>query len=127
MKILHVIFSCNRLDYLTKSLESLKNLDYGNHEVTRIIVDDYPQTRNNAIFDLIAKTHRAKLWLNEQNEGLSVTWSYFFDWLKSQDYDYILHQEDDVLLLEPTSIDDLIQILKCLPLPSQVFLLHRPL
>ena len=111
MKILHVIFSCNRLDYLTKSLESLKNLDYGNHEVTRIIVDDYPQTRNNAIFDLIAKTHRAKLWLNEQNEGLSVTWSYFFDWLKSQDYDNILHQEEDVLLLEPTSVDDLSQIM----------------
>jgi glycosyltransferase involved in cell wall biosynthesis len=126
MKILHVIFSCNRLDYLTKSLESLKNLDYGNHEVTRIIVDDYPQTRNNAIFDLIAKTHRAKLWLNEQNEGLSVTWSYFFDWLKSQDYDYILHQEDDVLLLEPTSIDDLIQILKSEEKMASVVLQRQP-
>ena len=75
MKILHVIFSCNRLQYLTKTLDSLKNLDYGSHEVTRLIVDDYPRTRNDSIFQLLAKTHKTLLWLNTENKGLSVTYN----------------------------------------------------
>ncbi len=112
MKVLHVIFSCNRLQYLTKTLDSLKNLDYGNHEVTRLIVDDYPRTRNDFIFDLFAKTHKTLLWLNKENLGLSVTWSNFFNWLKTQDYDYVLHQEDDVVLTRKIHIDDLIEVLE---------------
>ena len=111
MKILHVIFSCNRLQYLTKTLDSLKNLDYGSHEVTRLIVDDYPRTRNDSIFQLLAKTHKTLLWLNTENKGLSVTWSDFFEWLKTQDYDYIIHQEDDVLLTSPIHIDELLTVL----------------
>ena len=111
MKILHVIFSCNRLQYLTKTLDSLKNLVYGSHEVTRLIVDDYPRTRNDSIFQLLAKTHKTLLWLNTENKGLSVTWSDFFEWLKTQDYDYIIHQEDDVLLTSPIHIDELLTIL----------------
>lgn len=112
MKILHVIFSTNRIKYLTKTLESHKNLDYGDHQVTKLIIDDYPATRNDAIFELLCKTHNMLHWLHTENLGLSVTWSQFFDWLKDTDYDYVLHQEDDVVLIEPIKIDDLIQILE---------------
>lgn len=126
MKILHVIFSCNRLDYLTKTLESLENLDYGDHDVTKLIVDDYPRTRNDAIFQLLSKTHNTLLWLNEENKGLSVTWSAFFDWLKTTDYDYILHQEDDVLLIKPIKIDDLIEILESDDKIASVVLQRQP-
>lgn len=111
MKILHVIFSTNRIKYLTKSLESHKFLDYGDHEVTKLIIDDFPANRNYAIFELLCKTHNMLHWLHPENLGLSVTWSQFFDWLKPLDFDYILHQEDDVVLLEPIKIDDLIEIL----------------
>jgi UV damage endonuclease UvdE len=94
------------------TLESLKNLDYGNHTVDKLIIDDYPRNRNPAIFDLISKVYGFNLQFNETNLGLSVNWSAFFEWLKTQDYDYILHQEDDVLLTSPIRIDDLITILE---------------
>lgn len=126
MKILHVVFSTNRLHYLTKTIESWKLLDYGNHEVTRLIVDDYPRTRNNYIFDLLCKTHGMLYWLNPENKGLSVTWSAFWNWLKTQDYDYILHQEDDVVLLKPIKIDDLIQVLETDPKMASVVLQRQP-
>lgn len=126
MKILHVIFSCNRLDYLTKTLESIHKIDYGSHEVTRLIVDDYPRTRNDSIFDLLAKTHKTLIWLNKENKGLSVTWSDFFKWLKTTDYDYILHQEDDVILLEPIKVDDLIDILNSDEKMASVVLQRQP-
>jgi hypothetical protein len=126
MKILHVVFSCNRLQYLGKTLESLKKVDYGNHEVTHLIVDDYPRTRNNYIFDLLAKAHNSLLWLNTENKGLSVTWTNFFEWLKTTDYDYILHHEDDVILLEPIKIDDLIEILESDEKIASVVLERQP-
>lgn len=126
MKILHVIFSCNRLQYLTKTIDSLKNLDYGNHTVTRLIVDDYPRTRNDAIFDLLAKTHNTLLWLNKENLGLSVTWSNFFNWLKTTDYDYILHQEDDVLLKTQIKLQDLISVLDSDDKMASVVLQRQP-
>jgi hypothetical protein len=111
MNILHVIFSTNRIDYLTKSLESWKYIDYGEHTVTRVIIDDYPFNRNNAIFNLFAKMHNCLIWLHEENKGLSVTWTEFFQWVRQQNYDYILHQEDDVILNEPIKINDLIDVL----------------
>jgi GT2 family glycosyltransferase len=126
MKILHVIFSCNRLQYLTKTLDSLENLDYGSHEVTRLIVDDYPRTRNDSIFQLLAKTHKTLLWMNTENKGLSVTWSDFFEWLKTQDYDYILHQEDDVILKRRIRIDDMIECLESSPKIASVVLQRQP-
>jgi hypothetical protein len=126
MKILHVIFSCNRLQYLTKTLDSLKNLDYGSHGVTRLIVDDYPRTRNDSIFQLFAKTHKTLLWMNAENKGLSVTWSNFFDWLKTQDYDYILHQEDDVILRRRIRIDDMIECLESNSKIASVVLQRQP-
>lgn len=126
MKILHVIFSTNRLKYLTKALDSHKHLDYGDHEVTRLIIDDYPRTRNDAIFELLCKTHNMLHWLHVENLGLSVTWTEFFNYLKTQDYDYILHQEDDVVLLEPIKIDNLINCLESNEKIASVVLQRQP-
>jgi Glycosyl transferase family 2 len=122
MKILHVIFSCNRLQYLTRTLASLNKIDYGNHEVTKLIIDDYPRTRNDAIFDLLGKVHGFQIQLNSENMGLARNWSKFFDDLKTTDYDYILHQEDDVVILEPVSIDTMIECLESDPKISSVVL-----
>jgi len=126
MKILHVIFSCNRIQYLTKTLDSLKNLDYGNHQIDKLIIDDYPRTRNDAIFDLLCKVHGFNSLLQPDNLGLSVTWSNFFNFLKNTDYDYILHQEDDVVLLEPIKVDDLIQVLESDMNMASVVLQRQP-
>lgn len=126
MKILHVIFSCNRIQYLTKTLDSLKSLDYGSHQVDKLIIDDYPRTRNDNIFDLLCKVHGFNSLLQPENLGLSVTWSNFFNFLKNTDYDYILHQEDDVVLLEPVKVDDLIQVLESDPKMASVVLQRQP-
>lgn len=126
MKILHIVFSCNRIKYLTKTLESWSNLDYGDHEVTRLIVDDYPRTRNDAIFELLAKTHKTLIWRNRENLGLSVTWTNFFNWLKGQNYDYILHQEDDVVLKTKIHINDLIECIESDSKMASVVLQRQP-
>ena len=126
MKILHVIFSCNRIKYLTKTLESWKHLDYGSHQVDRLLIDDYPRNRNEAIFELLGKTHNFCYKFNEENLGLSVNWSQFFDWLKDTDYDYVLHQEDDVLLTQPIKIDTLIEVLESDPKMASVVLQRQP-
>jgi hypothetical protein len=49
--------------------------------------------------------------LHKENLGLSVTWSEFWDLIKDRDYDYVWHQEDDVQILEPVLIADLIDLL----------------
>ena len=126
MKILHVIFSCNRLKYLTKTLESLSNLDYCGHDVDRLLIDDYPRTRNDAIFYLIAKANNFNLSLNPENYGLSVTWTNFFNYLKNTDYDYILHQEDDVVLKEIIKVDDMIECLESDAKIASVVLQRQP-
>lgn len=126
MKILHVVFSCNRLKYLTRSLESWDKLNYGDHHVDRLVIDDYPRNRNDAIFDLLGKTHNFCCKLNNENLGLSVNWSQFFEWLKTTDYDYVLHQEDDVVLKSPISIDELIEILESDPKRASVVLHRQP-
>lgn len=126
MKILHVIFSCNRLKYLFPTLNSLNKIDYGDHQVDRLIVDDYPRTRNDSVFDLIGKTYGFNLALQDQNYGLSVTWTKFFEYLKTTDYDYILHQEDDVILKRGIRIDDMIACLESNSKIASVVLQRQP-
>lgn len=112
MKICHLIFSCNRLKYLLPSLDSISNIDFGQHEVYRVLVDDYPRTRNNNIFNLIKEIYNIdELILNENNKGLSLSWTDVFSKLKDYGFDYVFHQEDDIIINEPLKIDDLIQLL----------------
>jgi hypothetical protein len=66
------------------------------------------------------------LWKNEENLGLSVTWTNFFKWLNDKDYDYILHQEDDVILKYKIHINDLIECLESDPKMASVVLQRQP-
>jgi hypothetical protein len=127
MKICHVTFSCNRLRYLFPTMNSWKNWDFGNHEVHRILIDDYPRTRNDRIFLMIRDIYGIdELRFNEENKGLSVTWTEFFQLLKDRDYDYILHQEDDVILNQPIKVDDMIELLESDPKIASVVLKRQP-
>ena len=113
MKICHVVFSSNRIDYLKRTLESHKKLDYCNNKVDRLLVDDYPLGRNENIFFEIAKTYSIdKLILNKENLGITKNWQQLFDIVNNRDYDFILHQEDDVELLYDLKINSLINILE---------------
>lgn len=112
-KICQVIFSTNRLEYLTRTLEAQKNLNFYGCEVHKIFIDDYPKTRNDLMITELVKLYGYnEVILHKDNLGLSVTWSQFWELIKDRDYDYIWHQEDDVEILEPVLITDLIEMLE---------------
>lgn len=112
MKICHVIFSTNRLEYLGRTLDSLKKLDYSNALVDRIIIDDYPQTRNDKEFlKFISKYKFDEVILNKENLGITKNWQKLFDIVNNNYYDFILHQEDDVELLFDIKLKDMVDLL----------------
>lgn len=120
-KIVQVIFSTNRLEYLIQTLKSTVNLNYYGCEVEKIIIDDYPQTRNNALFIELCRLYNIdQVVLNLENKGLSKTWTEFYKYISDLNFNYILHLEDDVKILQPVLVTDLIEILETNPDVSQV-------
>lgn len=112
MKICHVIFSTNRLQYLYRSLKSLDKIDYCDHDVDLFLIDDYPLNRKNEDLELLAKKFNIhNLILNKENLGISKNIQNFFDIINNHNYDYIIHQEDDVELLYKINVNLLIDIL----------------
>jgi hypothetical protein len=114
MKICRVIFSTNRPEFLIPTLEShQKYIDFGEHEVYGIFIDDYPQGRDdNQIVELAKKYGFNEAVLHEKNLGLTPTWTELWQYLATQDYDYIWHHEDDVVFQQPIKIQDLIDFLE---------------
>lgn len=125
-KICHLIFSTNRLEFLVPSLQSIHNLVFSGCDVDRIIVDDYPLTRNDDEFTkLVSNYGFNEIILHKENLGLTVTWTNMWNKLKNMDYDYIFHQEDDVIFLEPVKIIDLINLLEVENNVSQIQLTRQ--
>lgn len=111
-KICQIIFSTNRIEYLIPTLRSQKMLDFTGCEVDKIFIDDYPRTRNDSMLQELVKSYGYNVIVfHKENKGLSVTWSEFWNFIKSADYDYVWHQEDDVEILETVKILDLIELL----------------
>jgi hypothetical protein len=126
-KICQAIFSTNRIEYLTKTLVAQRNLDFTGCSVDRIFIDDFPKNRNDLIIETLAKTFGYnEIFLHQVNQGLSVTWSEFWDLIKDRNYDYVWNQEDDVEVIEPVKILDLIELLQHDPSLSQVTLKRQP-
>jgi hypothetical protein len=112
-KICRVIFSTNRLEFLTKTLVAQRHLDFGGCIVDSIFIDDFPKGRNDLLVSgLVRSFGYNEIYLHEKNEGLSVTWSQFWNLIKDRDYDYIWHQEDDVEILQPVRVLDLVELLQ---------------
>lgn len=125
-KICQVVFSTNRLEYLIPTLEAQRNLNFYGCEVHKIFIDDYPKTRNDMMITELLKLYGYnEIILHQENLGLSVTWSQFWDLIKDRDYDFVFHMEDDVEILEFVLITDLIEILNSDPLISQVQLARQ--
>lgn len=112
-KICQIMFSTNRLEYLIPNLKSQSLFNFYDCDVHKIIIDDYPKTRNNnLLFGLLHAYNFNEIIFHETNLGLSTTFTQFFNLVKERDYDYILHLEDDIKLLEPVLLTDLIEILE---------------
>jgi len=127
MKICQIIFSTNRIEYLTKTLAAQQRLDFTGCEVDKIFIDDFPKDRNNVMIKTLVNSYGYnEVYLHEKNLGLSVTWTEFWNLIRNRDYDYIWHQEDDVEISEPIKIMDLIELLQSDPQLSQVVLKRQP-
>jgi hypothetical protein len=113
MFIIKVIFSSNRLEYLVRTLEHQKNLDFGKHKTKGIIIDDYPLNRDDDKLKFLAKRYGYdELILHKENIGITGTWSELFDYLKNKNFDYIWHQEDDTEITQPLKVDTMIRLLE---------------
>lgn len=121
-KICHVIFSTNRLSYLTKTLESQKNnLNFEGTIVHKLFIDDYPRGRDNYYIANLVKSYGFdEIILHSENLGLTTTWHELFLNLRERDYDYIFHQEDDVIFNEPVNVAEIVEILESQPQLSQI-------
>jgi len=112
-KICQVIFSTNRLQYLTKTLTSQTKLDFEGCEVDKIFIDDYPKGRNDMLITALVKSFGYnETILHKENQGITKTWQEFYTLIKDRNYDYIWQQEDDAEIVHPIKIVDLIDILK---------------
>lgn len=127
-RILHLIMSCNRPEYLMRSLHSVSTFLGGSeHKVHRVLVDDYPKGRDDQLFAQLARTYDVdELILNRENKGLSVVWTELYERYKNAGFDYVLHQEDDVVLLEKVTVNSLIQALSSFDKACSVILARQP-
>lgn len=113
MKLLRVVFSTNRIEYLEKTLKSTKMLDFSGLEVHHLFIDDYPLGRDDEFIKNFAFNFGfGEVILHQKNKGITETWQELFEIVRERDYDYILHHEDDVELLQPVKVSDLIELLQ---------------
>jgi hypothetical protein len=120
-KICQVIISTNRLQYLPRTLASQTNINFEGCEVDRILIDDYPNGRNNVLIKTLATLHGFnEVHLHPENMGITRTWQDFYNIIRDRNYDYIWQQEDDAEIVHPIKIIDLIEILKSDPSLSQL-------
>jgi hypothetical protein len=113
MKVCHVVFSTNRVEFLKKTFRSAKKFDFTGLDVHHLFIDDYPLGRDDKFIEEFASHYGFnEIILHEENKGITKTWQELFDLVKQRDYDYILHHEDDVELMYPLKVMDLIELLE---------------
>lgn len=89
--------------------------------VQKIFIDDYPNGRDNESLSNLVRNHGFdEIHLHEKNLGITSTWEELFALVRDRGYDYILHQEDDVELLQPIKVIDMIEALKSNSRYSQI-------
>ncbi len=113
MKVCRVVFSTNRIEFLNKTFRSTKKFDFTGLDVHHLFIDDYPLGRDDKFIEELASHYGFnEIILHKENKGITKTWQELFDLVKERDYDYILHHEDDVELMYPLKVLDLIELLE---------------
>jgi hypothetical protein len=106
------MWSTNRLEYLIPTLETSKKfIDWGDHDVDGIFIDDMPKDRDDVAITQLANSYGYDhVILHETNKGITETWRDSYKVLEElkKDYDFVWHQEDDLIINQVVKIDDLI-------------------
>ena len=111
LKICKLMWSANRVEFLEKTLQSHHRLDFGDHEVHGIFIDDMPLDRDDEYIRHLANSHGFdEVILHEENQGITKVFTESHKLIASGDYDYVWHQEDDFTFNFDVKIDDLIEL-----------------
>tara|TARA_R100000657_G_C4678430_1_gene125476 strand:- start:362 stop:1150 length:789 start_codon:yes stop_codon:yes gene_type:complete len=110
-KVLRVVISTNRVEYLEQTFESCKKIDYTGLDMYHLLIDDWPKDRNNKEFIRFVMDHGFdEVILNRENKGIACQWEKIFE--IGKDFDYIFMHEDDVLVKHPFILEHLIILLQ---------------
>jgi hypothetical protein len=120
-KVLRVVISTNRVDYLKETFEACKRIDYSNLDMHHLLIDDFPKDRNNKEFEtFVLNNGFDEVILNPVNLGIARQWERIFEIVNKDNYDYVFMHEDDVKIQVDLKLSDLITLLKENPKLSQV-------
>lgn len=126
-RICLAVFSTNRLEYLTRTLAAQRCFDFAGCEVDRILIDDMPIGRDDCMLRALAESHAYhEVYLHRENLSIGATWQEFWNLIRDRNYDYVLHQEDDVEVLERVSVTAMIEAYESGCQVSQVVLKRQP-
>ena len=131
MKIAWITLTSGRKEYLSKSRNSWYDLIIGNiseeiivdtsgdEEYARWLSETYKTAK---IFSLSKEFVLGKTW----DSGIKKAYEYFYDIAKTIDCDYILHTEDDYVLLNEINIKNVVDILDSDNNICQVHFIRQP-
>jgi hypothetical protein len=131
MKVAWITLTSGRKEYLEKSRESWYKLivgdiseeiiidTSGNKEYSKWLSEKY---QNAKIFSLEEELVLGKTW----DSGIKKAYEYFYDIAKTIDCDYILHTEDDYVLLSEININNVLDILDSDNNICQVHFIRQP-
>ena len=130
-KVAWITLTSGRKEYLKISRESWYNFvkgeiseeiivdTCGNEEYSKWLSETY---KNAKIFSMEKQHVLGKTW----DTGIKKAYEYFYDIAKDIDCEYILHTEDDYVLLNTVNIDDAISILESDSNIVQVHFIRQP-
>jgi len=110
-KVLRVVISTNRTEYLKQTFESCNKIDYTGLDMYHLLIDDWPKDRNNKEFIKFVMSHGFdEVILNRENKGIACQWDKIFE--IGKDFDYVFMHEDDILVRHPFMLNHLIILLE---------------
>jgi hypothetical protein len=131
LKVCWVTLTSGRKNYFKKSRQSWYKLiegeieeeiiidTSGNKEYSKWLADECPNAK---IFSLDSNLVIRGNW----EKGIKQAYDYFYDIVKTIDCDYILHTEDDYVLLNKIKLEEMINILDLNPNILQVHFIRQP-
>ena len=86
MKVCHVVFSTNRIEFLKKTFKANEKFDYTGLDVHHLFIDDYPMGRDDNFIKEFAESYGYnEIILHKENLGITKTWQELFDLIKDRD------------------------------------------
>lgn len=125
-RVLVVVFSTNRYDYLEQTLEALRRqVDFGGCFVKTLLIDDYPAARDAMRSKAIEDRFCVDIVVRHSaNKGLGRTWRETWDSIRARPElgDWIFHLEDDAVFEKPVAVREVIEAFASCKKPlTQVF------